>query len=1671
MIRILISTFWLVMASAWAAVDLDADGYGDIWRMKYPGAALAAHADTDGDGQTNAAEAVIGTNPYDSKDVVRIGAIQKIDGNFHISWDSLLGKRYLVEASSSLAAPSWSALGTTQAGTGESITAIHPAEEGRNFFRVRIFDVDTDNDGISDWEETQAGFDPNENHVHACGCGDSCGCGPGCTCGGDDLARLTHALQSPSVVTIEAVDAESSEPDGVTQGDQASFRIRRQGGLGPITVSLGKTGAASNGDHAPVPESLTLPMAAMEATVSVSPLADALVESDESVILTVLPGSSYTPGSSATAAAMIHDRILANGTGLLGNYWDHPNTTRDAPYFNGPPHISRIDSVVNFNSSNGVWPGPPVSTATTSEYFSSRWSGEILPEFTQVYTIYYQADSASRLWINDQMLINNWPPAALSTSEKSAVVSLIGGKRYPIVLEHFNNSGGHVAILSWKSANQTKQVIPQTRLFPSTAPQIYGPYEEWAFVGAPSYQYQISASGSPTAYSAAPLPAGFTFDTNTGLLTGNPLTAGTHKIAITATNVNGSGSAILTLHVIENSGGITRELWNGVPGSSVDVIPTTTPPSSTSLLTSLNTLSNSGDDYGARIRGFLTAPATGEYRFFLRADQEARFLLSDDEEPVNAWVRAELKAPAIATDWSEAASSPLLHLEAGRRYYLEILHKESSGDDHLSLAWAKPDQDDTTPSEIIPGHLLTRFEDMSLGSSQDGALYFAQLVPQSGAVTNGYGTCTLRLSADKTTAWVTPEFANLGSTFTGMHVHDTRLPSTSNIVFDPDEPGIERLADGSYVWHIQGVGGLTAEQVADGIGQTAYYNIHTTVYPGGEIKGFFRLLDGSSTFTPPPPAPDWSSEPLAANSDVNAASRFLQQSTFGANTAEISALQALPSYDAWIESEFNKPATYHRPYVEQFRNVTVPSNPTYPGTLSFNSWWKNSIEANDQLRQRVAFALHEIMVISESGPLDDRANAISDFYDMLLDHSFGNVRDLLEQVTLHPAMGRYLDMLRNDKPNLATGLIPNENYAREILQLFSLGLNRMHPDGSLILSSKGLPIPVYDQEAIVGFAHGFTGWDYGYTGSTRTSFNAPSNWVDPMRVVPARHYVGKKRLLNNVVLPGLDLAAGVAIDPFATHTTAQINDPAYQQLGDVELEAMHDQIFQHPNFGPFFCRQLIQRLVTSTPSRGYIYRVTSKFNDNGSGTRGDMKAVIKAILLDYEARSITASNSPGYGKQREPVNRVTQLVRAFRPTSNFAGSAVQDGGLITIDTAPTIHRLATNQKVLLGFTSAGTASNSTDYSVLNATSTSFTVRTKDIHRSTWSQNDTVITVTTPSAHGFTAGQSVYLRFRDAVAPPNDNYVIATIPSTTTFTIVAAAASGSGTCDVAWARGGYSQVTPSGGSSTLTITCAMTTGLQVGNKIDLMFTPTTGQTTTPPTDRYTITSVNATEPRAFTVTPDNLTLPVTSSTLSGSFHGASTSLVLAREGPVVSGYSDWNVGSTDTDLGQTPLRSPTVFNYYLPDYQHPGLLANSGLVTPEFQISSDTNVIRQANFLFGGIYSSSTSVTSGGYANGFSSFRTGSQDMMMDFSPWMGPRTSGTDYWTNTGNLRFLIRELSKLLMAGRMSTALEDQIFNFVSSTSNITYSATTPSESERRNRVRSIVYFIAVSPEHAIQR
>lgn len=1682
-IALVVLALLVLAAPADAVVDLDGDGLGDVWRLKFKAAGLVGSADADGDGKSNADEARAGTDPRSPADGLKVGSLRRNGANVEVRWLSVKGKRYKVQSAPSAAGGgTWTNATNLMDGTGGVLMAVLPAGGGQAFYRVAVHEMDSDGDGVDDWEEIQLGLNPFDGHSR----------GPG---GPADLEIVTAGLMASDVVTVQAQAAallESAVAPGV-------FTVTRTGGLGELTVYYTVGGSAVPGaDYAALSGTVVLPLAATSVTIEVTPLTDAVLESPEAVVVTLTPNAAYTVGQPAAAGLLIADAAQPNGNGLFAEFWNEgPLSDTDAAIFPlSGPNLTRVDATVDFFWASGLSPSSPATTITHNN-FSSRWTGELLPEFTQTYTFSYQVNRAGRLWVNGQLLVNNWPPAVVESSTFTAIIPLEGGRRYPIVVEQYDSTGDAEAHLSWQSLSQPLQIIPQARLFATVPPQITSPLEALAFVGGPM-SYQITASANPTGFGAANLPPGLSVNSTTGLIDGTPTEAGIWKVVLTATNGTGSGSAMLNLQVLQAGGGITRELWTGIAGTSVASIPLATAPASTSLLTSLEGPVDAGDSYGARMRGYVTIPATGVYRFFLRADDAAELYLSDDDDPVNVFKRAELTAPSSGADWTGAALSDLLYLKGGARYYIEVRHKEGTGSDHVAVGWSKPGQPDTAPSEVVPGYVLTRYEDVPIGIPE-GTLYYASLLPQSGVLTNGYGTCSVRLSVDQTVAYVTPTYGGLGSTFSGMHVHDDRLPPGANIVFDPDEAGVERTADGAYIWPIVGVGALSAAQIVEGLGTNTYFNIHTVAHPGGEINGYLRRLDGSQTFSVPPNPPNWMAEGGTAHTEPAAAGRFLTQATFGYNAADLAALQAAGSYEAWIDAQFALAPS------DTYTDVSVKtgeSDDPSSGNLMFNSWWRTAVTAPDQLRQRVAFALSEILVISESGPLDDQPVGLSSYYDLLIKHSLGvngdlgnypgNFRALLEAVTLHPAMGTYLDMLRNDRPDPAAGRIPNENFAREFMQLFSIGLNRMHPDGSLMLSSKGSPIPTYDQDAIVGLAHVFTGWDYSYAGGLNTNFSALPHWLAPMRQVPARHFTGQKRTLNNRVLPGLATAGGNSLDPYspATPSAGQLSDPAFQELAVVENDAVHDQVFQHPNCGPFICRQLIQRLVTSSPSPGYIYRVAQKFNDNGSGVRGDLRAVVKAILLDYEARALTARNQQGFGKQREPVVRVTNFARAFRPATSFAGMYRQDGGIITVDSTPYQHRLTGTPSVELGFSSTAAptpalTSQSGTYALTSdfpPTATQFHVRAKDIFRGTWTQTGNTITVA-HTGHGFSVGSKAYMRWRTGATGglADGLFPIVAVVDANNFSVASPdnAVVTNGTCDVSFVKGNYILRTVNN-VATLSLSMNANPGLAYGQKVYLTFTPGTGPLDVPvsgaPSGLYTLGAPLPSgspfpDPRNFSATPDVGTLGTTD--LIGTFVGAAENPVLDRGSLssgtdiVASGYSDWKIRETDDTLAQTPLRSPSVFNFFLPDYQFPGLLQANGLITPEFQLSSEPNVTLQANYLYDGIYGTHL-------GTGLTSF--GEQNITMDFGPWIGDRNGtpeGTDYWTDDNNLSDLIREMSKLLMASSMSDGLEDAIYNYVSKTAAnyISYPPSGATEAQRRDRFSAILHFISVSSEFTIQK
>jgi uncharacterized protein (DUF1800 family) len=1264
-------------------------------------------------------------------------------------------------------------------------------------------------------------------------------------------------------------------------------------------------------------------------------------------------------------------------------------------------------------------------------------------------------------------------------SERYVRVPVVGGTRYNIELDYYESTNNARAQLYWQSSSQPKQIIPAERLYPSTVPQAPPAHitdtQATALVGGPFSHTVLGSNGGTVSVSGN--PAWLTY--SGGVLSGTPPpgTGGNYQILITITNGTGTSTSVLNLEVEDTGSNVGREVWTGIAGTSISSIPLGNAPNSTSTLTQLAAPTNAGDDFGARIRGYITAPVTGNYYFWLSASDSAEFWLSNDAEVVNAFKRATVTSGGTTPqNWSTAAKSPWMALEAGKSYYFEILHKSGSGDDHLALGWSLPGEATTTASGVVPGYVLSPYIPPAPGSS-NGTLYVATMLAQSGAITNGVGTATLRVTEDESVAYVTFDTAGFStSPFNGLtgamndwHVHsDPFLSAPSSIIYDGVEPppgdGLQTSGPfaGSHKWTITDVGVLTAANIRELIKQgKAYINLHTVAYPNGEIRGNFTLANGSKTFSPPPAPPSWTDD---SNTDAGA-SRFLAQASFGANINDITNLKALaatsssglypPSrYETWIDAQFAQTASQTLPEVLRTRRADAQGGSAYDETLFFNSWWRNSITNADQLRQRVAFALSQIHVISGQGPLDNRGEAIAYFYDKLNEGAFGNFRDILETTTLTPAMGRYLDMRNNDKPDPAIGRIPNENYAREIKQLFSIGLFRMWPDGSLMLTSSDQPIDTYTQREIVGFAHVFTGWTDGYDGAYRTGIGAPANWLRQMREVPARHYTGTKRVLNNEVFPGLPTLGGQPLDPIATHNSTHFNQPAYQQLAVQELESSHDQLFNHPNTGPFICRQLIQRMVTSHPSRDYLYRVVQKFNDNGAGVRGDMQAVIKAVLLDYEARSSVESVKPAYGKQREPLQRVANVGRALRPTG-FTGtySQTEAGGRTITVTTSTPHLLASGNNTLLEFT-ASSADQTTGipapwtgiYGIGSPTSTTFTVNATGWATGTYNipANSTTCTVNM-SNHWLQSGNQVFMDFTSGGANSSsiDKQIYTITHNETssngnngnafTITVVGTSTSArSGSCMIPrFSPGSYSIATNGQSAPNPDRLVTMRTDqdhhLKVGDQVQLNIYG--GNVTPWPIDQViTVETV-----------PDlkTYTFSISSSVTGWGSTGGNNSVYqfplqsqpLDRTGTINGRPSTFAVGNTDGALDQSPVNADTVFNYFLPDYKFPGSLASQGITTPEFQLTAETSVIRQANYLYDGIFGS-------GNTNGFSSFNNGSQAISLDYSPWVTgnatnlglgnpttnpPPDNGARPWTHNQNITTLIDQLSVLLTADKLS--------------------------------------------------
>jgi uncharacterized protein (DUF1800 family) len=519
-------------------------------------------------------------------------------------------------------------------------------------------------------------------------------------------------------------------------------------------------------------------------------------------------------------------------------------------------------------------------------------------------------------------------------------------------------------------------------------------------------------------------------------------------------------------------------------------------------------------------------------------------------------------------------------------------------------------------------------------------LYVASLRPEAGATAStSSGTATILVSQSGQLASINVTFSNLSSAQVSAHL---RLNPTGDYLI-----GLPSGQVTGAQWTFTPVGPFSSTDLFNALKSgNVYVGIDTANYPQGEVRGTFVQGAGSRAFTPPAPPPV---VPLTNVTAVDAA-RFLTQATFGPTRAEINSLTG-QSLDAWITAQLALPFTSHRAAIIDDRTRYGGS----PSTTNFNAihppnrqaaWWKASLTAPDQLRQRVAFALSQILVVSDVSLGDDsRAEPLAHYYDILGNGAFGNFRTLLEQITLNPMMAEYLSSLRNSKADPVTGTTPDENYAREIMQLFTIGLNQLQPDGTLVLGEDGLPVPTYNQRTITEMAKVFTGWAYpSATISLNTFRNAPRNYIAPLQLFPIAHDDTAKDLSPVLAAP----------------------IPAAQG-GQRDLQLALDALFTHQNTPPFIARRLIQRLVTSNPSPAYVYRVAQTFVNDGTGTRGNLGAVVRAILTDYEARSPAIAANPSFGKLKEPVLRLSGFLRTFNAK---ADTGRYSGHFVTLNGAP-----------------------------------------------------------------------------------------------------------------------------------------------------------------------------------------------------------------------------------------------------------------------------------------------------------------------------------------------------------------------------------------------------------------
>jgi len=520
-------------------------------------------------------------------------------------------------------------------------------------------------------------------------------------------------------------------------------------------------------------------------------------------------------------------------------------------------------------------------------------------------------------------------------------------------------------------------------------------------------------------------------------------------------------------------------------------------------------------------------------------------------------------------------------------------------------------------------------------TSDNSKVFIGYFSPQDGATSVGSGVLSLVLQGDNEQATLSYDFSGLSSEQTDQHIH---LAPSGTMIKDIEHMG----GVYNYHWDLSPGGPFTTkQQMLDTLFSGAFYlNIHSANYPNGEIFANFTYDESVA------PPDDSLLTPEDRERDII---RFLTQATFGATPSEYEFIKnqmnedgsnRMQVYEAWIDQQMSLPAT-------NMLELTDATNALFPEEDGWHArrdaFWPIAVYANDQLRQRVAFALSEILVIGDANTVPRRAyRGVADYWDTLSSNAFGQYNGLLEHVSRHAIMGNWLSHLKNSKADTEKGTFPDENYAREIMQLFSFGLVHQEINGSVKLGENNLPKTTYDNNVIENLARVFTGLSFSKISDEGIMVDNPRfnlgnqanseqyRWTEPMMFFTEKHDFGEKTLFNN----GIQVIEVAAQEP----SLANAND---------ELSYVIDAIVAHPTTAPFISYRLIQRLVTSNPSNDYIQRVSLAF-----GETGDLKQTIKAILLDPEARNPSVVSSLSFGKVKEPILRFTSLMRILNARSS-----------------------------------------------------------------------------------------------------------------------------------------------------------------------------------------------------------------------------------------------------------------------------------------------------------------------------------------------------------------------------------------------------------------------------------